>query len=520
MERASFTRRIGAFSGATLISRILGYVRDAMVAAYFGGGMVTDSFYAAFKIPNLLRRFLGEGSLTAAFVPVFTQVANKKGSEEADRFFQSLMSGLLIVLAALVALGMAFAPQITQLVAWGFTRDPAKFALTVDLVRLTFPFLIVVSLAALLTAVLNARGKFFVPAVAPSGLSIAEIAFIVFCASKMDSPVHGLAVAAVAGGAIHLVWQIPGLYKEGFHLRFAEPFRHPEVKSVLFLMIPTILGLCADQVNSFVDQFCASFLRDGSITALYNSNRIMQLPLALFGVAVSSVALPSLARAQAEGNSTEYKDLLNYSLRVSNFVLIPSLIGLTVLGFPIVQLLFEHGRFTYENSRMTFAALVPYCLGLPAYSVVKILASGFYARKNTRTPVKVALWAMVLHIVTNILFMRWWEAPGLALSTAVSSWFQAIVLFYLLRQEVGLLGGRSLLKSFLFGSLAGTAMGVICYGLSFYALRELPLFLNVFLSVATGAGAYVLLSKLLRISELDHFVSALTRRRLDVPKPE
>jgi putative peptidoglycan lipid II flippase len=313
-----FSKSLGAFSSATLLSRILGYVRDALVASYFGGGMITDAFYAAFKIPNLLRRFFGEGSMTAAFIPVFSDVLARKGKEESVRFFHALLSALFLVLTVIIGLGILFAPQVARMVAWGFADDPAKMELTIDLVRLTFPFLLLISFAALVSAILNAHGRFFIPGIAPSGLSIGEIAFIIFVASHVDSPIHGLAISAVVGVGIHFLWQLPALYQEGYSLKWANPFAHPDVKRVFILMGPTVLGLSADQVNSFVDQVCASFLRDGSITALYNSNRVMQLPLALFGIAVASVSLPALSKLISENKQKEFKETLNFSLRVAN----------------------------------------------------------------------------------------------------------------------------------------------------------------------------------------------------------
>lgn len=513
-NQAHFGRRLGAFASATMISRILGYIRDSMVAAYFGGGSQTDAFYAAFKIPNLLRRFLGEGALTAAFVPVFTETLHQKGKEEANRLFESLLSGLLVVLSIIVVLGIVLAPQVTQLISWGFVRDPEKFALTTQLTRLTFPFLILICVAALVSAVLHSCGRFFIPAVSPAGLSIGEIAFIIFLASRMKNPIEGLAISAVVGVGIHLAWQLPSLYREGYHLRLVKPFSHPEVRTVFLLMIPTVIGLCADQVNSFVDQFCASFLRDGSITALYNSNRIMQLPLALFGVAVSSVALPALSKVASEKNPEAFKELLGYSLSIANFVLIPSCIGLAVLGLPIIQVLFQHGHFTAENSLMTYRALVPYAFGLPAYSAIKIMASAFYAHKNTRTPMRVAFQAMAVNVVLDVILMWKWEVAGLALATTLSALYQAVVLFYFLKKEVGPLGGRQILRSFWFGSLAGLAMGGICWFLAFVVLIHFHTTVRVFGSITVGVLFYFGLSKLLKLKEYDHFMDTLLRRSI------
>jgi len=512
-NQRNFSKRLGAFSSATLLSRILGYIRDALVAAYFGGGMVTDAFYAAFKIPNLLRRFFGEGSMTAAFIPVFSDVLAKKGKEESVRFFNALNSALLLLLTAIIGIGVLFAPQVAHMVAWGFADDPEKMQLTIELVRLTFPFLLIISFAALVSAVLNAHGRFFIPAIAPSGLSIGEIAFITLFAAHSSSPIHGLAISAVVGVGIHFLWQLPQLYQEGYRLKWSNPFAHPDVKRVFLLMGPTVLGLSADQINSFVDQVCASFLRDGSITALYNSNRVMQLPLALFGIAVASVSLPALAKLIADNKPQEFKETLNFSLRVANFILIPAFVGLAVLGFPIVQALFQHGRFTEEQARLTYLTLIPSAVGLPAFSATKILASGFYARKNTLTPARVALLAMSLNVVLNIIFMQWWGAPGLALATSLASWFQGIILFRILRGELGLLGGRSLLKSFLWGCAAGTFMGVLCYIVAFHVLAEFSVYIRAFVPILIGAPAYFLAAKLFNVPEYHFFMRSLLKRK-------
>jgi putative peptidoglycan lipid II flippase len=513
-EKAHFAKKVGSFASATLVSRILGYWRDALVAAYFGGGGLTDSFYSAFKIPNLLRRFMAEGAFTAAFVPVFTDTLHKKGHGEAHRLFNAVMSGMTVLLLAIVALGIVFAPEITHLMSWGFVDDPAKFDLTTRLTRLIFPFLLLISLASIIAAVLNASGKFFVAAVAPAGLSIGEILFVLLLATRVASPIQGLALAAVVGVGIHLVWQLPALYREGYSLKLAKPFNHPDVRGIFVMMVPAMIGLCADQVNAFVDQLCASFLRDGSITALYNSNRVMQLPLALFGVAVSSVALPAMSRFISLGDEKSFKETLGFSVRIANFVLVPSFVGLAVLGLPIVQLLFEHGRFTLANSQMTYYALVPTAAGLPAFSTVKILASAFYAKKDTATPMKIAFAAMFVNVIGDVLMMWKWEVAGLSLATTLSAWFQVGVLFYYLRKKMGLVGGREIVKSFLYGSLAGALMGLVCAELAFHLLRHWPLLLRTSIAVAVGSAFYFGLAKLLKIPEYKHLKSMLARRRV------
>jgi putative peptidoglycan lipid II flippase len=273
------------------------------------------------------------------------------------------------------------------------------------------------------------------------------------------------------------------------------------------------MGLSADQINSFVDQVCASFLRDGSITALYNSNRVMQLPLALFGIAVASVSLPALSRLISENKEDEFKDTLNFSLRVANFILIPAFAGLAVLGFPIVQALFQHGRFTEAQARLTYYTLVPYALGLPAYSATKILASAFYARKDTKTPARNAIVAMLVNVFLNVILMWKLEAPGLALATTTAAWFQSITLFWILRREMGFLGGRGLIKSFVWSCVAGTLMALLCYILSFHVLAHFSVYIRVFVPIAIGTPTYFLAAKLFKVPEYDFFMRSLLKKK-------
>jgi len=336
----------------------------------------------------------------------------------------------------------------------------------------------------------------------------------VFVATRMADPIEGLAVAAVVGVAIHFVWQLPALYRHGYRLKLVKPFAHPEVRTIFLLMVPTVIGLCADQVNAFVGQLCASFLREGSITALYNSNRVMQLPLALFGVAVASVALPALSHNASDEKMPVFKEMLSFSLRIANYVLIPSFVGLAVLGYPVVKLLFEHGRFKPEYTGMTYAALVGFSVGLPAFSATRILASAFYARKNTKTPVRIAFQAMAVNVVLNVTLMWKWNVAGLAFATAVAGWYQAIILFILLRKELGNLDGRAILKSFVFSSVAGVAMGALCYVLSFVLLTKLPNALNVLVSVGAGGLFYLAVSRLLKVEEYRILIDIVRRRKL------
>ncbi len=500
---------MGSVSSATLVSRVLGYARDALVAYMFGGGMLTDAFYAAFRIPNLFRRLLGEGSLTAAFVPVFTDRLTQS-KEKAVECFRVIFTLLFTLLAALVVLGIFFAPALTHLIAWGFKVDPDKFALTVDLTRTMFPFLLFVCLAALASGALNSLGHFFLPSLAPAMLSVAEIGFVLLLASRFENALYGLAVSAVAGGMLHFGILVPLLFREGLAPRWRWDLKHPDVGRVGKAVLPALWGLSVDQINAFLDTICASFLVHGSVTALYNSNRLMQFPLALFGIAMSTAALPALSASAARQDWSGLKQTLNLSLRLILFTVLPAMAGLIVLGIPSVELLFEHGRFTHRETLLTNQALVAYCLGLPAFSTVKVLAGAFYSLKDTRTPVRVASWCLLINMAGNLAFMWRWGVGGLAFATSLASVANAAVLLHMLRKRLGLLGGRRLLKTFLQSGLACVVMALVAAGAA-YGL-EGSLFWRVPLAVTGGAVTYWLLARAMRMEEYGHLRHLLASR--------
>lgn len=443
------TGHASAFTLATLISRMLGYGRDTAVAAFFGAGNVADAFYAAFRISNLLRRLLGEGALAASFIPVFTEISEKKGREETRHFLHVLFSFLLILLVAVTAAGILFAPYLSRGVAWGFGETPQKLELTTSLTRQMFPFILFISLAALATGVLNTQRVFFLPAVAPAALSVSEIVYVLAVAPLLapENQVKGLAWSVTLGGALQLAVQLPSLVKRGFSFLWRWTPQHPGLRHVGRLMLPVTIGLSVDQLNAFVDTIFASFLQPGSVTALYYSNRVMQLPLALFGIAMASVALPSMSASAAREDIAEVKDTLNFSLRLVLFTIVPATLGLLTLSKPIVQALFQHGRFGLEGVEMTSDALFYYSLGLFSYSAVKILASAFYALQDTRTPVAVAAGAVILNAILNLALMRRMGVGGLALATSIASTLNAGTLYALLRRRIGRLATARVLTT-------------------------------------------------------------------------
>jgi len=508
----------GVFTGATMISRILGYARDSMVAHFFGAGAAADAFYAAFRISNLFRRLLGEGALSASFIPVFTQYQETEGKENTQNFLNVMWTVLFIILAVLTILGIIFAPQITRLIAMGFEKTPERFALTVTLTRWMFPFLLFISMAALLTGVLNSFHSFFLPALAPACLSLAEIVYLLTLAPwvPLEKQIMGLAISVSIGGFSQFFLHLPALRAKKFSLGFKWDLNHPGLRRVGKLMLPATLGISVDQLNAFVDTICASFLIEGSVTALYYSNRVMQLPLALFGIALSQVSLPAMAASVARGQTHEVKETLNFALRLTLFMIVPATTGLILLGRPIVQVLFQHGEFSSQATTLTNQALLYFSLGLFAYASVKILASAFYAFQNTRIPVIVAGCCVAINIVLNLLLMKPMGVGGLALSTATASWVNATALYLLLRRQLGGLGGFKIFMTTFKALIASAAMGVFCH-LCLSAMGRVPLILLVTIAITGGAMVYLASAKLLHMEEWDPFWAQLARRRRSSP---
>lgn len=470
------TKKAGFIAVGTTGSRILGYFRDMLVAHVFGAGVAADAFYAAYRIPNLLRRLLGEGSLSASFIPVLSEYLHTKSREETQELISVVFTALTIVMAVLTAMGIIFAEPLVSVIAYGFADDPEKLALTITLTKLMFPFVFFICLAALLLGILNTMGAFFLPAIAPASLSVAEICFIMGIAPALtpDDQIKGLAISVIIGGVGQFLVQWPRIRALGWHLRWKLSLKHPGLKQIGTLMIPSMIGLSVDQINAFVDTMAASFLALGSITALYYSNRVMQLPLAIFGLAMASVALPAMSRSAARQDMAALKDTLNYSIRLIIFILVPSAVGLMVLGIPIISVLFERGNFTHEASLMTNSALFFYSLGLPAYAIAKVMASAFYSQKETKIPVKVGVAAMLLNVVLIIVLMPLLKVGGLALATALASYFNFSVLAVLLRRRIGPIGLRRILHTTAKTCFSAAVMGVVCYFIAFRWLAAMP----------------------------------------------
>ncbi|MBN2406124.1 MAG: murein biosynthesis integral membrane protein MurJ [Elusimicrobia bacterium] len=499
--------KASSVSLATLVSRVLGYVRDMLIANLFGATMAADAFFVAYRIPNLLRRLLGEGSLSTSFIPVYTEYLTNRGEDESRRLVRVTLGTFGVLFVLLTFLGILFAPLIVRLIAIGYTQDPSKFALTVYLTRIMFPFLMLIGLGAIMLGVLNSLRMFLVPALAPVMLSISEIAFILFVCPFLDLPVSGLAVGVVVGGLLQLLYQMVPAAVKVRNIMPVIDFGHPGLRKIGRLMLPAVLGLSIMQINSFVDTICATLLGAGSVTHLYYGNRLMQLPLALFGTAIATVALPMMSENAARNEMGRLKDTFSFSMRAVSFLIMPTTVSLIVFGRPIMELLFERGLFLPSDTASAAWVLSFYASGLMFYAGVKIAASAFYSLQDTKTPVITASIAMVLNIALNIIVVKvpgvreTFSVGGLALATALSSAVNFVLLVIVFRLRNGAIGATGILSSLGKHAAASAALGFFLYysslltaGWSKYA--------RVPLVVVLGAALYMAVSHILRVREL------------------
>ena len=457
------SRAAGAVGGMTLVSRIFGMLRDLVIAMQFGSSAAADAFFVAFRLPNMQRKILGEGAVSAAFIPVFSDILNTKGEKSAWEMTANLLNILFALLVAVTLAMVVFSPAVVTVFAPGFLDDPEKFALTVELTRWMAPYLIFIGLAALCMGILNTFGVFALPAAAPVVLNICMIAGVLFISPLMEEPIFGLAIGVLAGGLLQLLVQIPATVKNGLRFVFSFKVKHPDIIKIGKLMVPVIFGLAVYEINMLVDTLLASLLPGGSISYLYYGNRLVQLPLGVFGVALGVAILPMLSRQASQKEFPELVKTLAFGIRLILFITVPATVGLIVLRFPIVNTLWERGEFLRVSTEGTATALLYYSIGLCAFAGIKIIAPAFYSLQDTKTPVKIAAWSMLLNIVLNLVLMGPLKHGGLALATSIAALFNIVLLIYYLRKRLGLMGGRKILLSTFKLALSSTLMGLLIY---------------------------------------------------------
>lgn len=428
-------KALATISSMTFVSRILGFLRDVLIARIFGAGMATDAFFVAFRIPNLLRRLFAEGAFSQAFVPILAEYKNKRTEEETRELIDHIAYLLSITLFVVTLIGIISATFIIQASAPGFMKDPEKFDLTVELLKITFPYIFFISLVSLAGGILNTYSKFFVPALTPALLNISFIGCALWLAPHMDPPILALAWAVFIGGALQLAFQIPFLMRIKRLPRLRFRFKETGAWRVIKLMGPAVFGVSVGQISMLINTIFASLLVTGSVSWLYYADRLMEFPAGLLGVALGTVLLPSLARHYNSDSTEEYSRLLDWGLRLTVLLTLPAAVALALLSTPLIATLFFYGEFTAHDVWMTREALIAYSLGLLGFIFVKVLAPGFYARQNIKTPVKIAVITLIATQLMNLAFIGPLQHAGLALAVGLGACLNASLLFYKLRSH-------------------------------------------------------------------------------------
>jgi len=506
MKAPSLFRSTGIVALSTLLSRILGFVRDMLTAKYFGATGSLDAFFVAFRIPNLFRRLTAEGALSVSFIPVYTDYLVNRGEGEALRLAQKTLSILILFLSGLILLGILFSPEIVSAIAFGFT-DPGKIELTVSLNRVMFPYLFFVSLVAFAMGVLNSHDYFFAPAFSPVLLNVGIIAGIILISAFFEEPLYGMAIGVIAGGILQLLMQVPYLVKTGFRLKISIDFRHPGIRKIGALMAPLLLGTAIYQINTFMTTVLASFLPDGSISYLYYSDRLNEMVLGIFIVSIGNVILPAMSKVSAVNDMARLRSLYVGSMGAALFLAIPAAVALMTAGIPIVSVLFMRDQFTPFHAVMTEKALFYASMGIVSIAILRITMPAFYSLKDTKTPVISSAISFILNIALGLVLMSTvLKHAGLSLANTIAVTVQVGILLVVLRKRIGGLVLGSVLVSSLKIGAASLLMGGVLYGLSLQAdwyhdgIARRATLLGIM--IAAGGGTYFAACALLGVPEI------------------
>ena len=512
-------RSTAAVAAPTILSRVLGYIRDMLQAYFLGTSRGMDEFTIANIIPNLLRRLTAEGAMTAAFIPVFTQVKEKESRENLWRFANYFFYDLAFLMTGLTVLGILAAPLLVKFIAIGYGQVPGKWELTILLTRIMFPYIFVISMAALAMAILNSFKKFFVPAFTPVLFNLVIIAAAIFFAGKSEEPSLVFAGGVVAGGVIQLVFQLPFLWKKGMRFTFGLSFKHPAVRRIAKLMVPGIFGVGIAQINMAISRMIASSLESESVAALYYSSRVQELALGIFSIALSIALLPTFSELIAHKNIEGMKRTLSFSMRLIFFISMPATAGLLVLSRPIIQVLFQRGAFDSHSTALSSGCLFFFAIGIPFISGVKILAPAFYSLKDTKTPVYVAAGVMISYISMSLLLMGSMRVSGLALAYSLASFLNFAALFLLLEKKIGTFHRGSILlsaiKSTLFAALMGGTVWLFFHRFEFSGLVFTEKLGILAASISIGLVVYIILNLLFNHEDLRGVRDLFSRERIE-----
>ena len=509
MSKKALIKSTGTISIATAISRMLGFVRDIVIAKFFGTSLAAQAFFVAFRIPNSLRDIVGEGAMNSAIVPVLTEYKTKGEDKEFLRVSRVLFNISLTSLLALTILGIIFSPLIVRLIAPGFLREPSTLNLTIQLNRIIFPYLIFIGLTAYTMGILNTLKHFAAPAFGPCLLNLALIGSGLWLCPKMG--VMGLVMGVLAGGILQLLLNMVAMYRKGITINFKDGFRHPAVKKIGLLLIPRAFGSAIYQVNIFVDTMAASLawiVGAGGVAALYYANRLIQFPLEIFGLALAQAALPKLSQEFSMNDIPRMKDTLAFSMRTTFFIMVPASVGLALLGMPIIKILFQRGEFNEYSTYVTQSALFFYSFGLFAYSGVKLLVTCFYSMHDTKTPVKTAFIAVIINIILILVLMWPLKLGGIALATSISATFNFVALYILLKKRLGHLHTKEVLDSFARILLSSIVMGLVVKILS---LRVSGI-RGLCLSLIVGTFTFIAAAYIFRVKEMGRAFKWISKR--------
>ncbi len=522
-EHKAIFKSASVISAFTVLSRVTGFVRDVLIANLFGTGVAAQAFFVAFKIPNAFRDVMGEGAGNAAFVPVFCEYLEKKPKADFIKLVNSLLWVLLSVSCVLTVLGVIFSPVIIRLVAPGFSADPEKFNLAVVLNRYLFPYLVLITLSAYLMSVSNALKSFGVPASSSTVNNLVLIAGMVgIMHMALRDPIYALCIAVLAAGVAQVIFQLPSLWKVGIDFRkggvYPDTFREPAIRKVGRLILPRLVGTSIYQLNLFVDTIFASlafFVGDGAIAAIYYANRIIQFPFAIFGVALSNAALPTLSANCAQQDMEKFKRTLLFCLKAVFLGIIPLTVGILALSYPIVRVIFQRGSFDAYSTHITARAVFFFALGLVSYIGVRFVSHAFYALQDTRTPVKTAGVSLLLNVILNSLFIFVFRfgIAGLALASSISASVNFYLLYHALGKRVGFRFGadfgRMVFKSF----TASFAMGALVFCVWQAWGAQHPTFLRLLFVVSLGGVSYAAFLWLWQTKEVTELITWLRKSK-------
>jgi len=497
--------------GYTLLSRVLGFVRDVTIASGLGAGYLSDAFVVAFKLPNVLRRLFAEGAFNSAFVPLYAGMLAGDVRDEAHNFASESMSFLLVVLLAVTGLFIIAMPWLMFALAPGFEHNPAKYALTVTLTRITMPYIIFISLVSLLGGVLNSHHKFAAVAATPVIMNLCLIIIPFFIGPLTPNGAYALAIAVMASGVAQYLWLVYICRRQGMLPKLTRPRLTPHVKKLLKLIAPVAIGAGVAQINIFIDLSIASYFNGGN-SYLYYADRINELPLAVIGIAVGTALLPMLSRQIREGREDDARRSHNHAIELALFLSLPAAVALIVMAEPIIATVFQRGAFGVLETVATYHALIAFAAGLPAFILIKIISPAFYARQDTKTPFKIALFCILVNLSFNLLLMGPLQHVGMALATSIAGWVNVIGMTMVLMKRGWLVVEPKLVMQIGKILLASTAMALVLHGLQPYAApaleaREIGRFLALCALVAAGLGSYMICALMLNIMQLRSVVS-------------